>query len=178
MRPHRLVAAVLGLVSLTACFYSEVPLIPPSAQVTLPHASVILCLEDDCRTVQADADGVYEISPPEGEDDEKPMNVRFQRLVADGPNPVYLAEAENLDEPDVTYNYLVAHVRMTAGGDIPTYEFAMPDCAEASDETLEQYALVRVDKYACRVTDLDAFKAYLVAQHGDDFETAEFWQDN
>lgn len=181
MLPPRILAALIGLVTLSACFYSEVPLIPPGEQVTLPYNGVVLCLADDCRIVMADKDGVYEISPPEDEDD-KPLFVRFQVLIANEDNPIYLAEAEmrddDNDDPDVSYQYLVAHQRINAQTHVPTYEFAMPSCNDAPDGTLEAFGIERTDSYACRVTDLAAFKQYLITVHSADFETEAFWEDD
>ena len=181
MAPFRILTALASLAALTACFYSEVPLIPPGEQVTLRYNGVVLCLADDCRIVMADKDGVYEISPPEDEDGE-PLLVRFQVLIANEDNPVYLAEAEmrddDNDDPDVSYQYLVAHMRMNATTHVPTYEFAMPSCNDAPDGTLEAFGIERTDSYACRVTDLAAFKQYLITVHSADFETEAFWEDD
>lgn len=179
MLPPRILAALIGLITLPACFYSEVALIPPGEQVTLPYNGVVLCLDDDCRIVMADEDGVYEISPPEDEDD-KPLFVRFQVLIANEDNPVYLAEAEmrDDDDQDVSYQYLVAHMRMDATTHVPTYEFAMPSCNDAPGAMLETFGIERADNYACRVTDLDAFKQYLIAVHSADFETEAFWKED
>ena len=179
MAPFRILTALASLAALTACFYSEVPLIPPGEQVTLPYNGVVLCLEDDCRIVMAGKDGVYEIAPPEDEDD-TPLFVRFQVLIANGDNPVYLAEAEmrDDDDQDVSYQYLVAHQRVNAATHVPTYEFAMPSCNDAADGTLEAFGIERADSYACRVTDLAAFKQYLITVHSADFETEAFWEDD
>lgn len=183
MNTPRMLAALIGLMGLSACFYSEVPLIPEGRQVTLPYNGVVLCLEDDCRNVMVGKDGAYEIKPPEGEDpDEKPLFVRFQLLAGQGgddaANPVYLAEAEMRDGEDVSYHYLVAHIRPGATTHVPTYEFAMPGCNDAPDGALERFNIERTDSYACRVTDLEAFKTYLTEVHGADFETEAFWEDN
>ncbi|MFT5775859.1 hypothetical protein [Hyphomonas sp.] len=179
MLPPRILAALIGLITLSACFYSEVPLIPPGEQVTLPYNGVVLCLAFDCRIVMAGEDGVYEIAPPEDEEGE-PLFVRFQVLVANEGNPVYLAEAEMRDDgdPKVSYQYLVAHQRVRAATHVPTYEFAMPSCNDAPDGTLEAFGIEREDSYACRVTDLDAFKQYLIEVHSADFESEAFWKED
>jgi hypothetical protein len=179
MLPPRILGALIGLITLSACFYSEVALIPPGAQVTLPYNGVVLCLDDDCRIVMADEDGVYEISPREDEDD-KPLFVRFQVLIANEDNPVYLAEAEmrDDDDQDVSYQYLVAHMRMDATTHVPTYEFAMPSCNDAPDGMLGTFGIEQADNYACRVTDLAAFKQYLIAVHKADFESEAFWKED
>lgn len=179
MARFRILSALASLAALTACFYSEVPLIPPDEQVTLPYNGVVLCLADDCRIVMAGKDGVYEITPPEDEDD-TPLFVRFQVLIANEGNPVYLAEAEMRDDgdPKVSYQYLVAHQRVNAQTHVPTYEFAMPSCNDAPDGTLEAFGIERADSYACRVTDLDAFKQYLIEVHSADFETEAFWKED
>jgi hypothetical protein len=179
----RMIAALIGLIALSACFYSEVPLVPAGQQITLPYSGVVLCLDDDCRTVMAGEDGSYEIRPPDDEDpDEKPVFVRFQLLNAenghDDPNPVYLAEAEMRDGDEVSYRYLVAHIRPGAITHVPTYEFAMPGCNSAPDGALERFSIERADSYSCRVLDLDAFKKYLIEVHGADFQTEEFWEDS
>jgi hypothetical protein len=178
MGPFRIFAALASLAALSACFYSEVPLIPPGEQVTLPYDGVVLCLADDCRNVMVGDDGVYEISPPPDEAEEKPLRVRFHVLEADAPNPVYLAEVEMRDEPAISYHYLVAHIRRGAATHVPTYEFAMPACNDSEDDGLTAHGLERVDSYSCRVTDLAAFKAYLVAEHGEDFGTEAFWTED
>tara|TARA_R110002020_G_scaffold309301_1_gene525138 strand:+ start:289281 stop:289817 length:537 start_codon:yes stop_codon:yes gene_type:complete len=178
MAPFRIFTALASLAALSSCFYSEVPLIPPGEQVTLPYDGVVLCLADDCRNVMVGDDGVYEISPPPEEAEEKPLRVRFQVLEGDVPNPVYLAEVEMRDEPEVSYHYLVAHIRAGAAAHVPTYEFAMPACNDSEDDVLTAHGLERVDSYSCRVTDLAAFKAYLIAEHGEDFGTAAFWTED
>tara|TARA_R110002049_G_scaffold225523_1_gene397500 strand:- start:1606 stop:2142 length:537 start_codon:yes stop_codon:yes gene_type:complete len=178
MAPFRIAAALLALIGLSACFYSETPLIPAGEQVTLPYDGVNLCLGDDCRSVMVGADGVYVIPPPEDEADEKPLLVRFVLLVDDGDNPVYLAEAEMQDGAEVSYHYLVAHIRREATTHVPTYEFAMPACNDAPSDYLEHYGVERADSYSCTVTDLAAFKAYLVARHGEDFKTDTFWEED
>ena len=184
MLPPRILAALTGLITLTACFYSEVPLIPPGEQITLPHKGVVLCLADDCRIVMAE-DGVYEVPPPEDEDpDEKPIFVRLQELVPQQvlgdskTDPVYLAEVEMREDGDVSYQYLVAHRRRDATTYVPTYEFAMPSCGDAPDGALERFHIEKADSYSCRVTDLDAFKQYLIEVHGADFETEAFWKED
>tara|TARA_R110002049_G_scaffold304849_1_gene500549 strand:- start:138 stop:674 length:537 start_codon:yes stop_codon:yes gene_type:complete len=178
MAPFRIVTALASLAALSACFYSEVPLIPPGEQVTLPYNGVVLCLADDCRNVMVGEDGVYEISPPPEEAEEKPLRVRFQVLTAEDTNPVYFAEVEMRDDPEVSYDYLVAHIRTGAATHVPTYEFAMPACNDSEDDVLTAHGLERVDAYSCRVTDLAAFKAYLIAAHGEDFGTEAFWTED
>lgn len=178
MAPFRIFTALASLAALSACFYSEVPLMPPGEQVTLPYDGVVLCLADDCRNVMVGDEGVYEISPPPDEAEEKPLRVRFQVLAPDATNPVYLAEVEMRDDPEVSYHYLVAHTRPGAQAHVPTYEFAMPACNDSGDEVLAEYGLERVDAYSCRVTDLPAFKAYLIAVHSKDFDTAAFWTED
>lgn len=178
MAPYRIFAALVGLITLSACFYSEVPLIPEGEQITLPYDGVVLCLGDDCRSVMAEDDGTYVIPPPADEADEKPIRVRFQELVADEGEKVYLAEAELSDDPEVSYHYLVARIRPDAHTHVPTYEFAMPSCGDAPDGALERFHIEKVDTYSCRVTDLEAFKAYLIEVHGADFETEEFWKED
>ena len=59
MVPFRILTALASLAALSACFYSEVPLIPPGEQVNLPYDGVVLCLADDCRNVMVGEDGVY-----------------------------------------------------------------------------------------------------------------------
>lgn len=178
MGPFRILTALASLAALSACFYSEVPLIPPGEQVTLPYNGVVLCLADDCRNVMVGEDGVYEISPPPEEAEEKPLRVRFQVLTQDAAKPVYLAEVEMRDDPEVSYHYLVAHIRPDAQTHVPTYEFAMPACNDSEEDVLAANGLERVDAYSCRVTDLAAFKAYLVAVHSKDFGTVEFWTED
>ncbi|KCZ59640.1 hypothetical protein [Hyphomonas chukchiensis] len=178
MVPFRILTALASLAALSACFYSEVPLIPPGEQVNLPYDGVVLCLADDCRNVMVGEDGVYEITPPREEAEEKPLRVRFQVLRAEDTNPVYLAEVEMRDEPEVSYHYLVAHIRAGAATHVPTYEFAMPACNDTEAEMLTKYGLERVDNYSCRVSDLAAFKAYLIAAHGEDFGTEAFWTED
>lgn len=182
MNAPRMLAALTGLFALSACFYSEVPLILAGEHVTLPYDGVVLCLEDDCRIVMAEDDGTYTIPPPPEAQDEKPLFVRFQMLAApsshEDMNPVYLAEAQMRDGEDVSYHYLVAHRRIDALTHVPTYEFAMPACNDAADEALERFSIERADSYSCRVSDLEAFKTYLAEAHSADFETAEFWKDN
>tara|TARA_R110000851_G_scaffold114979_6_gene240794 strand:- start:657 stop:1193 length:537 start_codon:yes stop_codon:yes gene_type:complete len=178
MGPLRILTALASLVGLSACFYSEVPLIPPGEQITLPYNGVVLCLADDCRNVMVGEDGVYEISPPPEEPEEKPLRVRFQVLTAEDTDPVYLAEVEMRDDPEVSYHYLVAHIRPDAVTHVPTYEFAMPACNDSEDDVLTAQGLERVDAYSCRVTDLESFKAYLIAEHDEDFGTQAFWTED
>ena len=182
MNAPRMLAALTGLFALSACFYSEVPLIPAGEQVRLPYDGVVLCLDDDCRIVMAEDDGTYKIPPPPEEADEKPLFVRFQMLAAPGSdedmNPVYLAEAEMQDGEEVSYHYLVAHRRIDTVTHVPTYEFVMPSCNDAADEALARFGIERADSYSCRVSDLEAFKTYLVETHSADFETEDFWKDN
>lgn len=178
MGPFRILTALASLAALTACFYSEVPLISRGEQITLPYDGVVLCLADDCRNVMVGDDGVYEISPPPDEADEKPLRVRFQVLTPDAANPVYLAEVEMRDDPEISYHYLVAHIRPDAQTHVPTYEFAMPACDDSEEDALSAHGLERVDAYSCRVTDLAAFKAYLVAAHSKDFGTEAFWTED
>ena len=182
MNALRMLAALTGLFALSACFYSEVPLIPAGEQVTLPYDGVVLCLDDDCRIVMAGDDGTYTIPPPPEEADEKPLFVRFQMLDAQSgseqANPVYLAEAKMQDGDEVSYHYLLAHMRLGAMTHVPTYEFAMPACNDAQETVLKRFSIERTDSYSCRVSDLNAFKTYLVETHSGDFETEEFWEDN
>jgi hypothetical protein len=185
MLPPRILAALIGLIALSACFYSDVPLIPEGEQVTLPYNGVVLCLADDCRIVMVGDDGMYEVSPPEDEDPgEEPLFVRFQELVPEQDlansttDPVYLAEVEMREDGDVSYQYLVAHLRRDATTHVPTYEFVMPSCGEAPDGALARYEIEQADTYSCRVTDLDAFKQYLIEVHSADFQTEEFWKED
>jgi len=180
MNAPRMLAALTGLFTLSACFYSEVPLIPAGEQVTLPYDGVVLCLGDDCRNVMAGDDGTYTIPPPREEADEKPLFVRFQMLDAqsssEGANPIYLAEAKMQDGDEVSYHYLLAHIRLGATTHVPTYEFAMPACNDAPESALERFSIERTDSYSCRVSDLETFKNYLVETHSEDFGTEEFWE--
>ena len=178
MGPFRILTALASLAALSACFYSEVPLIPPGEQVTLPYDGVVLCLADDCRNVMVGGDGAYEIPPPPDEADEKPLQVRFQALMTNVNNPVYLAEVEMRDDEAVSFHYLVAHIREGAATHVPTYEFAMPACNDADEDTQRESSFERVDAYSCRVKDLAAFKDYLIAEHGADFGTEAFWTED
>lgn len=178
MAPFRIFTALASLMALSACFYSEVPLIPPGEQVTLPYDGVVLCLADDCRNVMVGGDGVYEIPPPPDEAEEKPLHIRFQTLMLNAANPVYLAEVEMRDGEAVSFHYLVAHIRAGAATHVPTYEFAMPACNDADEDTLGESSFERVDVYSCRVKDLAVFKDYLIAEHGEEFGTEAFWTED
>ena len=105
--------------------------------------------------------------------------IRLQELPGIVDTPLYLAEVK-LDEEDgdeEQYIYLVARPQPDGAAHLPTYDLAMPECGEATEEDLAPYGIVRIDRYSCLISDLDGLGRYIADHFADDIATEAFWHD-
>ncbi len=161
MKTHVLVIAALSLTALSGCFMSEVPRVETGT--LFARGPVAFCSPDEekCQIGYPSGDG-YVVEAEDSEEQE--IHMRFEPLTeADGVS-VYLGEIELRDDDEAAWVYLVAR---PSGGFVN-------EAPLASDREAE-FSIVRADAYTCMVTDLAAFRTYLITDYAERFANDAWW---
>lgn len=171
-KPHVFVIAALALTALSGCFMSDTPRVETGS--LFARGPVAFCSPDEekCQIGYPSGDG-YVVEAEDG--DEEDIRMRFEPLTEAAGVPVYLGEIELRDDGQSAWAYLVARPSGGFVNEAPRYEIVMPGCNELAAEREAEFNIVRADAYTCLVTDLNAFRAYLITDYADHFADPAFW---
>lgn len=174
MSPHIRVTPIFALLLLSACFVSEEPRIAHGE--LLASGPVALCTPDDppCRIAVPSGDGYIVEADDEEEDD---LFLRFEALTEAGGVPVWLGEVELREGDETAWSYIVARPAIAAPETMPHFDIAMPGCGEIAAGDEPAAGVERTDPYACTVTDIARFRAYLTRAYAERFADPAWWAD-
>lgn len=171
---HACVAPFLAF-ALSACFMSSEPRIETG--VMLADGPVSFCIPDDppCSTGYVEGDGYVVASEDENEE---AMRLRFEVLTEVNGVPIYLGEAELREGEDSAWVYILARDAGEGPEGPAQFYIQMPDCDDMDEDVRARSGVTQADAYTCMISDLPAFRAYLVEAHKDDFTESDFWTAN
>ncbi len=175
MRAVKFLPLVLGLMALSACFVSDVPLLGKGDGVIFAGEPVAFCdSEESCETASVAGD-TYVITP-EADSGEQPVELRFAPLTGEGPGEVYLGQAELTDGADQTaWFYIVVRALPSLEDGTPAWQIVQPDCTEATDAQQAAYGIEMLDSYTCTIGSWEDLEAYLLEAHGEDLRDPAWW---
>lgn len=172
MNWHTAVLSLVSVVLLSACFLSAEPRI--RSGVVLAEGPVSFCTEDPpCQTGFPEGDGYILYS---GSDDEEDMRLRFELLSDTSAGRVYLGEAELRNEDGSAWAYVLARAAQSRREGYPGFDIVMPGCNEGGPGVQAAYGITRTDTYSCNVSNLEAFRRYLIDTYSARFADPEFWR--
>lgn len=169
----RLLPALSACLLLSGCFVSEKQMIEESVQ--LRDGPVEICIDEEPCLKTDYVDGTYLVLPPPEDADEDPVRVNFVPLLEDEAHPVWLGELEVAEQHTRIWAYIVARQARISETGVAELEILMPDCAEADAQTRTNHGFQEMDSSTCRVTDIEAFIAYLQQAHGENYASADWW---
>lgn len=172
MKSHVYVMLLLGLMALSGCFLSAEPRIETG--VMLARGPVAFCVPDDppCKIGYPSGDGYQAASDDPGEDS---LQMRFEALTEAGGVTVYLGEIELRAGDETGWIYVVARPQGGTVEAAPRYEMAMPECNDNDPDRDAEFGIVRQDAYSCTVTDLAAFRSYLLTVQAANLADPDWW---
>lgn len=171
-KSHVFVIAALSLTVLSGCFMSEVPRVETGTMFA--RGPVAFCSPDEekCQIGMPSGDGYVVEAEDSGEED---IRMRFEPLTEADGVPVYLGEIELRDDEEIAWAYLVARPSGGFVNEAPRYEIIMPGCNDLARDREAAFKIIRADAYTCLVTDLAAFRTYLIADYSDKFASDAWW---
>ncbi len=170
----RTVAATALAMLVSACFMSETSFVPAGEGVALAEGQLRMCDVDGQCSLATPVDDGYSIDPPDGEEGD-PVLARFLPLEATELGKVWLAEINMTDEGGDAFMLGLVRQLPDDGGGLPVFQFALADCADASDELLETYAVPRLDQWTCGLPASGTLGAFLIDVYGDKLGDANWW---
>lgn len=167
-------APFLLLLLLPACFMSAEPRIKTGTLIEAGPVAFCSPDEDECETGLVDGDG-YRLASDSA--DEEDLLLRLEPLVEAGGTQIYLAEAELRDEDGAAWAYLVARVDGLTPEGLPRISVMMPGCNDFGAALAAGPGFERGDSYTCQVSDLAAFRQYLIDNYSGKFADDGWWAD-